>query len=116
MVAKKIAHTLGLFLTYTLLAVHSFAGGVRCTEYDEYVLTHLLTPAGPLPTAYDPNGVYPYISFCETSDRPVLKKYHFIVLENDSLKITVCPDLGGKITSILHKGSGKEILYRPDVI
>lgn len=89
---------------------------VRCKEYDDYVLTHVLTPAGPVPTALDPNGVYPYISYSETSSRPVLTKYHFIVLENDKLKITICPDLGGKIYSIVHKGSGKEVLYVPGEI
>jgi hypothetical protein len=46
----------------------------------------------------------------------VAKKYHFIVLENQQLKITISPDLGGKVISIIHKASGKEILYVPDVI
>lgn len=91
-------------------------GKVRCTEVDNYVLTHLLTPCGPVPTAFDANGVYPYVSYCETSNRPVLKKYRFIILENDQLRITICPDLGGKVTSIFHKISGREILYVPDVI
>jgi Domain of unknown function (DUF5107) len=91
-------------------------GKVTCTEIDDYILTHQLTPCGPLPTTFDPNGVYPYVSYCETSNRPVLKKYRFILLENDQLKITICPDLGGKVTSILYKKSGKEILYVPDVI
>src|SRR5689334_3017225 len=89
---------------------------VSCTEYDEYVLTHELTPAGPVPTALDPNGVYPYISYVETSNRPVPKKYHFIVLENDQLKVTICPGLGGKVFSMINKPSAKEILYVPDVI
>jgi hypothetical protein len=86
------------------------------SEYDEYILTHELTPAGPVPTAFDPNGVYPYMSYSETSQRPVLKKYRFIVLENDYLKTTICPDLGGKVFSIIHKPSGKEVLYVPDVV
>jgi hypothetical protein len=89
---------------------------VACREYEEYVLTHVLTPAGPVPTALDPNGVYPYVSYAETSNRPVLKKYRFVVLENDHIKVTICPDLGGKITSLVHKPSGKEVLYVPDVI
>src|SRR2546429_5797151 len=38
-------------------------------------LTHELTPAGPVPTAFDPNGVYPYVSYVATSPRPVRKKY-----------------------------------------
>src|SRR5258708_16435666 len=89
---------------------------VVCTQYQDYILTHNLTPFGPVPTAYDPNGVYPYVSYCETSNRPVPVKYHFIVLQNDQLKVTICPDLGGKVTSMVYKKSGKEVLYVPDVI
>jgi hypothetical protein len=69
-----------------------------------------------VPTALDPNGVYPYVSYCETSHRPVLKRYDFIVLENDRIRVMVCPTLGGKVTSLVHKESGKEALYVPDVI
>src|SRR5438128_5040664 len=89
---------------------------VACTEFQDYVLTHELIPAGPVPTAFDPNGVYPYISYSETSHRPVPKKYRFAVLENHKISVTICPDLGGKVTSIIHKGSAKEVLYVPDVI
>lgn len=86
------------------------------TEHDEYLLTHELVPAGPVPTAFDPNGVYPYMSYSETSNRPVPKKYRFVVLENDHLRATICPDLGGKVFSIIHKPSNKEVLYVPEVI
>lgn len=89
---------------------------VSVKEYGQYILTHQLTPSGPVPTALDPNGVYPYPSYSETSNRPVLKTYRLIVLENDRMKVTICPDLGGKVTSIIHKPSGKEVLYVPDVI
>lgn len=56
------------------------------------------------------------MSYSETSNRPVLKNYRFIVLENEKIKITICPDLGGKVFSMVHKPSGKEVLYVPDVI
>ena len=91
-------------------------GKLSAKEYDDYILTHLLTPAGPIPTAFDPNGVYPYMSYAETSNRPVPKKYRFIVLQNEYVKATICPDLGGKVYSLIHKPSGKEVLYVPDVI
>ncbi len=91
-------------------------GKVICTENERYVLTHGLTPAGPVPTAFDANGVYPYMSYTETSNRPLANKYKFIVLENSNIKATICPDLGGKVISIVHKPSGKEVLYVPDVI
>jgi hypothetical protein len=107
-----------LFIFFTIFFTITCFGQskVSCTQYDDYMLTHVLTPAGPIPTALDPDGVYPYMSYVETSNRPVLKKYKFVVLENDQLKITICPDLGGKVTSIIHKHSGKEVLYKPDVI
>jgi hypothetical protein len=79
-------------------------------------LTHQLVPAGPIPTALDPNGVYPYISYAETSQRPQPKSYRIVILENDMIRVSICPDLGGKITSIVHKPSGKEVLYVPEVI
>ena len=87
-----------------------------CSEVQDYVLTHELTPAGPVPTAFDPNGVYPYISYVETSHRPALQKYRLIVVENERLRVSICPDLGGKVTSLIHKVSGKEVLYTPGVL
>jgi hypothetical protein len=90
--------------------------GVVCSEAQDYVPTHELIPAGPVPTAFDPDGVYPYVSYSETSHRPVLKQYRFVALENDKIKVVICPDLGGRVTSIVHKGSGKEALHVPDVV
>ncbi|MGE5449366.1 MAG: DUF5107 domain-containing protein [Bacteroidales bacterium] len=92
------------------------SGKVVCTEYEEYLLSHQLVVAGPVPTAFDPNGVYPYVSYSETANRPVPVIYKFIALENDFIRVTICPDLGGKVTSIIHKPSGKEVLYVPEVI
>ena len=108
---------LALVISFCLVSTaQNNSSELICREYDEYVLTHLLVPTGPIPTAFDPNGVYPYNSYSETSNRPVPKKYRFVVLENDHVKITICPDLGGKVTSMITKPSNKEVLYVPDVI
>src|SRR6266581_2376520 len=61
-------------------------------QYEDYVLTHQLTACGPVPTALDPNGVYPYVSYCETANRPAPQKYTFVVLENRYIKVTISPD------------------------
>ena len=87
-----------------------------CAEFQDYVLTHELLPAGPVPTAYDRDGVYPYVSYSETSNTPIPKKYRFVVLENDKIRVAICPDLGGRVTSIIHKPSAKEVLFAPDVV
>src|SRR6478609_3214369 len=107
-----------LITVFLLVLIYSagYSQNVSCKEFDDYVLTCELTPAGPVPTAYDANGVYPYVSYVETSNRPVPKKYHFIILENEHMKVTICPDLGGKVVSMIHKPSGKEVLYQPGIV
>jgi hypothetical protein len=82
-------------------------------DFREQLLVHELTDAGPIPTICDPDGIYPYPSFVETSRRPVLKSYQFISLENDFLRVVVCPDLGGKVWSLVEKESGHDVLFEP---
>jgi len=55
---------------------------LQVSEEQRMLLVHPMVPWGPIPTAQDPDGVYPYESFCETSRRPVLKRYRFVILEN----------------------------------
>ena len=89
---------------------------VAVLEYEDDVLTHPVVARGPVPTALDPDGVYPYVSHCETADRPVPQRYKFLSIENKYVRVTFCPDLGGKVTSLIHKESGKEVLYVPQVV
>jgi hypothetical protein len=85
-------------------------------EYFAEFLYHTLVSSGPIPTIEDPEGVYPYESFCETSKRPIIKKFRMLSIENEYLKVEICPDLGGKVHSIFHKRSQKEVLYNPGAI
>ncbi len=85
-------------------------------ESFEFLLTHLTGSVGPIPTVSDPDGSYPYESYCETSKRPVLKKYRMVYLENDDVRVKICPDLGGRVCSLFLKKSGTESLFFPSVI
>jgi hypothetical protein len=85
-------------------------------ETTEMLLTHPLVPAGPIPTAHDPDGIYPYESFCETSRRPVLKKYRMVVMENEQIRLKICPDLGGRVCSLFLKKDAVEALFFPSVV
>ena len=58
---------------------------LKATELKKDILTHVLTPVGPLPPVLDPDGVYPYQSFCETSARPVIREYNFVKLEKSAV-------------------------------
>lgn len=41
----------------------------------------------------------------------VPREFDALVVENDRLRATVLPGLGGRITSLLHKPTGRELLY-----
>ena len=107
---------LSVWACVTASPILAQTNSVICEEFEEIQPTHVLTPTGPLPTALDPNGVYPYPSYSETSNRPVPKRYRMIALENEHIRVVVCPDLCGKVISLTHKESGKEVLYNPGVI
>ena len=89
---------------------------LESAETIELLLTHSLVPAGPIPTAHDPDGVYPYESYCETSKRPHIQKYRMVSIENDHLRVKICPDLGGRVCSVYLKQSAVETLFFPPVI
>lgn len=89
---------------------------LESAETIELLLTHSLVPTGPIPTTHDPDGIYPYESFCETSRRPGIRKYRMISIENEEIRVKICPDLGGRVCSLFLKRSGAETLFFPSVI
>ncbi len=89
---------------------------LRYVEHIELLLTHSLAPSGPIPTTHDPDGFYPYENFCETSKRPVLKSYRMVTVENNQVRVTICPDLGGRVCSLFLKTSKVETLYFPNTV
>jgi hypothetical protein len=89
---------------------------LRIHETAEFLLTHAMVPAGPVPTCCDPDGIYPYESFCETSRRPEIRRYRMVTLENDRLRVKICPDLGGRVCSLFLKEGEAEALFFPQVI
>jgi hypothetical protein len=89
---------------------------LESAETIEFMLTHSLVPTGPIPTAYDPDGIYPYESFCETSRRPEIREYRMVTIENDQMRVKICPDIGGRVCSLFLKRSAVETLFFPRVI
>src|SRR5215475_13895994 len=85
-------------------------------ENSEFLLTHMLAPVGPIPTCYDPDGIYPYESFCETSRRPEIRRYRIIIMENRLLRVKICPDLGGRVCSLFLVEGEVEALFFPQVV
>ena len=85
-------------------------------ETTEFLLTHAKVPAGPIPTCYDSDGLYPYESFCETSRRPEIRRYRIVSIENQRIRAKICPDLGGRVCSLFLKEHEAETLFFPQVV
>ena len=96
------------------------AGSVIVGEEKLVLPTYSLArtePAPPLFPRYD-GGLYPYASFDRTtlSDRPVAKTYRAIVLENEYLRVTLVPELGGRIWRATEKATGQPVFYENHVV
>jgi hypothetical protein len=83
------------------------SGAVRVTLAEQLRAFHALAPAGPVPTAFSPDSVYPYASFVETAARPELRRVRVVTISNGVVSADVSPDLGGKVLALrLEAASG----------
>ena len=95
----------------TSQAVHGWEGTIT-------IPTYKLGPADPNPQfpLVNREPVYPYTMLDDLTDDRVPMTYHAIYLENQYLKITILPDLGGHVYSVYDKVNRREVFYRDNVI
>ena len=55
--------------------------------------------------------IYPYTARTNLTDRRADRTWRTLVLENEHLKLTVLPDLGGRVYSCVDKANGAEMFY-----
>ena len=55
--------------------------------------------------------IYPYTARTNLTDRRAPKSWRTLVLENEYLRLSVLPDLGGRIYSCVDKSNGAELFY-----
>ena len=94
------------------------ATAARVYETETEIPTYHLRedPSPPLFAASDP-WVYPYPKQDEiVRPRDEAQVYRAVVLENPYLKVTVLPQLGGRVYSAYDKAAGRDIFYKVDVI
>lgn len=60
--------------------------------------------------------IYPYTMLDDLTDRREMKTYRTLVLENEYLKATILPDMGGRLYSLYDKPARKEVFYRNHVV
>src|SRR5687768_12892701 len=77
-------------------------------EFNKVFPTYPFSDPNPIPLV---EKIYPYYRYDGFTDKPVQKEWKVVELENDYIKVTILPEVGGKIWSAIEKGTGKSFVY-----
>jgi tetratricopeptide (TPR) repeat protein len=80
--------------------------------------TYVWGPEDPNPPFQRRPGwrIYPYTLLDDLGEEARPVRYRALVIENEYLRVTVLPELGGRIYSAVDKPTGEEIFYRNNVV
>jgi tetratricopeptide (TPR) repeat protein len=117
-IARRSIFLAALLLPFLLLSFPVHAQSVRGWQGTITIPTYELGPPDPNPpfALVNPHPVYPYSMLDDLSDQRAPQTYRAIYLENQYLKITILPELGGHVYSVFDKLNHREMLYRNRVI
>lgn len=97
-----------LFFLFFLHMLMSTAQKATIKEEQLSMNTYMYSDPSSIPQI---GRLYPYFRFDGYTDKGEDKLWNMVVLENDYIKVYVCPDIGGKIYGAIEKSTGKEFLY-----
>src|SRR5262245_4560732 len=106
------------FCSVAALAQAQSSSAARVWEAPLTLPTYELGPADPNPPLFGTRRrpVYPYPMLDTLTNRKVDKSYKAVFLENEYLRVTVLPELGGKLYAIYDKTTGRDVLYTNHVV
>jgi Tfp pilus assembly protein PilF len=117
MLARKFA--IALSMAFVLASAQTAqAAKVRVWEGTITIPTYLLGPDDPNPQFPLVNGhnIYPYTQLDDLTNNRQPKAWMAIYLENKYLKVTILPQMDGRVYSIYDKIAKREVLYRNNVV
>ena len=81
------------------------------------ILTYPYSDPNPVPVlAEKKSEIYPYFTFNGYSLKGKMQKWKVVKLENDYVEVYVLPEVGGKVWGAIEKSTGKEFIYRNEVL
>lgn len=89
---------------------------IRIHETTRTLPFHEPVPLTRLPLIFHREHLFPYTSYGETAATPIPRAFRMVILENDTLRIEVAPELGGRVYSLFDKRIGREILFSNPVV
>ena len=100
-----------LRLATALFAVPLFytVAAATVTETEIELPTYPFSDPNPVPATGTTR--YPYFFFDGTSATSVMRKWKAVILENEKIKVTILPEIGGKIWGAEDKATGEAFIY-----
>jgi Tfp pilus assembly protein PilF len=104
-----------LLLLALVASLPAFAGaeGATVREYRRTLRTYPYSDPDPIPS---PARIYPYFRFDGFTERAEDREWTVVELENAWIRVTVLPEIGGKVWSAVEKSTGKGFLYGNRVV
>jgi len=120
---KRVLFLLFSVIMLSIMPIAAAEAPVEIREQEITIPTYKVNPPNPNPIFYDgrvyqgaQGRVYPYPLMDELTDEKVDKSYRVLYLENKYVKISVLPELGGRIFSAVDKTNGYNFFYHQHVI
>ncbi len=105
-----------LFLMYFLIPITSICQQVKVTETTQSFLTYPFSDPSPVPALSFKPDIYPYHKFEGYALEGQQQPWKVIILENDHLKVTITPEIGGRVWGAIEKSTGDDFIYQNEVV
>jgi len=110
-----------LFLAVKIVSAQAVSVRPRVWEAPLVIPTYELGPPNPYPALLDWQRrkwrpVYPYPFLDTLTNKRTEKSYKAVYLENEYLRVTVLPELGGHLYEIFDKITNRDVLYSNPVM
>ncbi len=106
-------------LLFALLSLSHILTGQKASVLVESrdILTYPYSDPNPLPVLAEGNSeIFPYHLFNTYSLKGIMQKWEVVKLENDYIIVYILPGNGGKVWGAVEKSTGKEFIYRNEVV
>jgi hypothetical protein len=96
-----------------LNSIYGFSQQVSVEEVYKEMKTYPFSDPSPVPKV---GRIYPYFRFDGYTDEAIQKKWKFVELQNEFIKVSITPQIGGKIWGAIDKTSNFPFIYYNNVV